>query len=93
MKIQTDSYDRDKKYGFCDGVFNEYSLFQVAAHEAGHALGLDHSNEASALMYPSYTGYLPNFRLPQDDTSAAQYLYGRRTWPERTGNDPDPTAE
>ena len=65
----------------------EYSLFHVAAHEAGHAIGLDHSNMESALMYPSYhleNDWMPDYnrgldelyKLPYDDTSAAQYLYG-----------------
>ena len=80
-------------------------MFHVAAHEAGHAIGLDHSNQPSALMYPSYhidNSFDPDltkpldasYTLPQDDTRGAQYLYGRRTGPVPTvtvTTDPMPT--
>nr|XP_057939626.1 matrix metalloproteinase-9-like [Doryrhamphus excisus] len=75
----TSSYDEDNKWGFCrdDG----YSLFLVAAHEFGHALGLDHSNIRDALMYPMYS-YMENFSLHRDDIAGIQYLYGRREGPD-----------
>lgn len=52
-----------------------YSLFLVAAHEFGHALGLDHSNVPEALMYPNYH-YREDFPLNKDDIEGIQYLYG-----------------
>uniref|UniRef100_A0A3P8YDU5 Matrix metalloproteinase-9 n=1 Tax=Esox lucius TaxID=8010 RepID=A0A3P8YDU5_ESOLU len=69
----TSSYDADKKWGFCQD--SGYSLFLVAAHEFGHALGLDHSNVRAALMYPMYS-YIENFSLHEDDLQGIQYLYG-----------------
>lgn len=52
-----------------------YSLFLVAAHEFGHALGLDHSSEPNALMYPMYH-YHEGSPLNEDDIKGIQYLYG-----------------
>ncbi|XP_056417549.1 matrix metalloproteinase-18-like [Hyla sarda] len=62
---------------------NGYNLFLVAAHEFGHSLGLYHSSDPSALMYPTYHFVEPSeFRLPEDDISGIQSLYGARTAPE-----------
>ncbi|GFO32799.1 matrix metalloproteinase [Plakobranchus ocellatus] len=51
-------------------------LFMVAAHEFGHALGLAHSGNPSALMYPWYMGFEGRFRLPEDDYRGIVNLYG-----------------
>jgi len=48
-------------------------LFTAALHEAGHALGLGHTSQTGALMYPYYhfaTG------LTDDDIAGIQALYG-----------------
>lgn len=52
-----------------------YSLFLVAAHEFGHALGLDHTNVPEALMYPMYS-YTEKPPLHEDDVKGIQHLYG-----------------
>uniref|UniRef100_A0A8C8E805 Collagenase 3 n=1 Tax=Otus sunia TaxID=257818 RepID=A0A8C8E805_9STRI len=52
------------------------NLFYVAAHEFGHSLGLFHSKDPNALMYPVYRKFDPSvFPLHQDDINGIQYLY------------------
>ncbi|XP_040278406.1 collagenase 3-like [Bufo bufo] len=55
------------------------NLFSVAVHEFGHTMGLAHSSNPYALMYPIYN-YLTseNFTLPADDILGIQELYGSR---------------
>ncbi|XP_042639356.1 stromelysin-3 [Orycteropus afer afer] len=52
-------------------------LLQVAAHEFGHVLGLQHTMTAKALMSPFYTFRYP-LSLGADDRRGIQHLYGRR---------------
>lgn len=47
----------------------------MAAHEFGHALGLDHSSVPEALMYPMYR-FLEGSPLHEDDVRGIQHLYG-----------------
>ena len=51
-----------------------YDLESVALHELGHALGLDHSSQSTAVMYAYYTG--TNQTPTPDDISGIQAVYG-----------------
>nr|XP_010590043.2 LOW QUALITY PROTEIN: matrix metalloproteinase-9 [Loxodonta africana] len=89
----TSNFDRDKKWGFCPD--QGYSLFLVAAHEIGHALGLDHTSVPEALMYPMYR-FTEDPPLHEDDVKGIQHLYGPRPKPEprpptTTTAEPQPT--
>uniref|UniRef100_A0A452VML2 Matrix metalloproteinase-9 n=1 Tax=Ursus maritimus TaxID=29073 RepID=A0A452VML2_URSMA len=85
----TSNFDRDKKWGFCPD--QGYSLFLVAAHEFGHALGLDHSSVPEALMYPMYS-FTEGPPLHEDDVKGIQSLYGPRPDPEPQPPTVQPTA-
>ncbi|XP_046542817.1 macrophage metalloelastase-like [Haliotis rubra] len=52
-------------------------MLVVAAHEFGHSLGLGHSRDQGALMFPAYRGQ-DALTLGQDDIRAIQILYGSR---------------
>nr|XP_020500264.1 collagenase 3-like [Labrus bergylta] len=67
------------------------NLLLVAAHEFGHALGLDHSRDKRALMFPTYQYVNTNgYRLPDDDRRGIQALYGSRTPAPTTSSKPKP---
>ncbi|HTS48639.1 MAG TPA: matrixin family metalloprotease [Bryobacteraceae bacterium] len=50
-------------------------VFSLALHEAGHALGLGHSDNPDAVMYPYYHMHTA---LSSDDIAAIQQLYAAR---------------
>ena len=53
----------------------QVDLATIVCHEAGHALGLDHSNVRGAMMAPVYAG--PMRYLSNDDIQRIQRLYPR----------------
>ncbi|HEY3473364.1 MAG TPA: matrixin family metalloprotease, partial [Anaerolineales bacterium] len=75
-------FDDDERW--VDSETRDVDLLTVAAHEIGHTLGLAHSSDPDALMYPSYAG--PRRFLDQDDIAGVQSLYG-------VGSAPDPAPE
>ena len=67
-------------------MFSGTNLFQVAAHEFGHSLGLSHSDVKTALMAPFYRGFEPHFKLDVDDVLGIQSLYGKNSVPAKPGS-------
>jgi hypothetical protein len=65
----------DNSESWSNGTTQGTNLFQVMTHEFGHVLGLAHSSVQSAVMYPFYVGYNPNFNLDADDIQGIRYLY------------------
>ncbi|KAJ1258802.1 hypothetical protein BS78_10G102600 [Paspalum vaginatum] len=51
-------------------------LESVAVHEIGHLLGLGHSAEPEAIMYPTITSRTRKVDLASDDVVGIQSLYG-----------------
>lgn len=51
-----------------------FSIFQVAAHEIGHAIGLDHTGVPASLMNPFYTEAFSGVQA--DDIAGAVFIYG-----------------
>ncbi|KAF7657400.1 hypothetical protein LDENG_00027880 [Lucifuga dentata] len=57
-----------------------YSLLRVTTHELGHSLGLSHSKDPTAVMYPNYKEYSSTqYSLSKDDVLGIQTLYGKPT--------------
>ena len=63
----------------------DLDIYSVALHEAGHALGLGHSDKPGDVMYPYYRR---NMALSSNDIGALRTLYGAPTGNAPAGNAP-----
>ncbi len=82
----TDEFDMaidNRNFTWAGGCSAAYSLQTVYLHELGHAVGLGHSSDASAVMYAYYSG--ARCALRQDDINGILSLYP-------TGGSATPTA-
>uniref|UniRef100_A0A667XKC6 interstitial collagenase n=1 Tax=Myripristis murdjan TaxID=586833 RepID=A0A667XKC6_9TELE len=82
-----DSYPFD---GPGNTLAHAFFLNLSLTHEFGHSLGLSHSDDPGALMYPVYSFTRPDtFILPRDDVNGIQSLYGPN--PDEDPVSPGPT--
>ncbi|XP_004626207.1 matrilysin [Octodon degus] len=71
-------FDQDELW--TDGSSLGINFLYTATHELGHSLGLGHSANPNAVMYPTYgSGDLERFQLAWDDVEGIQELYGKRS--------------
>ncbi|XP_041348029.1 stromelysin-1-like [Gigantopelta aegis] len=77
--ISGDAHFDDDEYWTLDDERGT-NLLVVAAHEFGHSLGLGHSRDARALMYPAYQSQ-DNLKLGYDDIRGIQTIYGGKIGP------------
>ena len=83
-------YDDDEDFTL--GTTRGKNLLWVTVHELGHSLGLEHSNERGAIMYPWYQGYKgDDFDLTYDDIAGIQNIYGSRVGPTQPTQNPTTT--
>ncbi|XP_042538930.1 matrilysin [Dipodomys spectabilis] len=71
-------FDKDEHWTDSSSSLGINFLY-AATHELGHSLGLGHSSDFDAVMYPTYkTEEKQDFKLAPDDIKGIQKLYGKR---------------
>jgi len=75
----------DPAWNWTTGASPQIDLQSVALHEFGHALGLGHSTDSSAVMYASYMSGTLKRTLQPDDLTGIRAVYGASTQPPASG--------
>jgi hypothetical protein len=87
-RIDSDIVFWDESWAFftgTSGCSRGAYIEDIATHELGHALGLGHSSNAEATMYPKYTRCSQALRtLDADDIAGVRALYGTSSGSKNT---------
>ncbi|KAH8321767.1 hypothetical protein KR067_000741 [Drosophila pandora] len=88
-------FDADETWNFDGNADDSHgtNFLNVALHELGHSLGLGHSSDQNAVMFPWYQNNEVDGKLPDDDRNGIQELYGskEKVWgPYRPNATPRP---
>ena len=85
--IDADVLFNGKNFDFTtSGTFGDFDIQNVATHELGHLMGLDHSGWASATMYPYVDAATRLQRsLSLDDLRGLRHAYPNATFSRITG--------
>jgi matrixin/IPT/TIG domain-containing protein len=79
VSIDMRFYEVSRTWSSSTPASNEFDMQGVACHEFGHALGLGHSSDPTATMYPSTSAGATNLRtIAADDVAGIQSIYGVR---------------
>ncbi|KAH8324722.1 hypothetical protein KR074_010267 [Drosophila pseudoananassae] len=73
-------FDADETWNFDGNADDSHgtNFLNVALHELGHSLGLGHSSDQNAVMFPWYQNNEVDGKLPDDDRNGIQELYGSK---------------
>ncbi|XP_077915205.1 matrilysin isoform X1 [Halichoerus grypus] len=80
MTLERHSFDSPSPPSTREGLDTRVNFLITATHELGHSLGLGHSSDPDAVMYPTYrVRDSKNFKLSPDDIEGIQKLYGKKS--------------
>ncbi len=75
-------YDGNHSWNHDSSVGSGFDIAGIGCHEFGHSLGLGHSGESGATMWPSSLGDgVANRSIENDDINGIQFLYGENIPP------------
>ncbi|XXG83589.1 hypothetical protein AAC387_Pa10g1312 [Persea americana] len=69
-------FDANERWAINPSSNELFDVETVAVHEIGHLLGLDHSNDPNARIYPTVHGGQRKVELGADDIQGIRTLYG-----------------